>query len=120
MVSDLIDLVFDAADFFIDGLCVESGYLPYRLFHQFQDVVHYDFLLEHVLISLHGTEYLIQLVFPRPGVAFEYLVDLVLEEYLFQGAVVPVSLQFIEPYLQFLPEQVPGVLRIEPEDVIHA
>ena len=120
MVADLIYLVFDTPDLLIDCLGIELGYLPDRFLHEFQDVVHDDFLLEHVLILLHGTEYLIQLLLPCPGVAFEYLVDPVFEEYLFEGAVVPVSLQFIEANLQFLPEQVLGVLRVEPEDVIHA
>ena len=94
-------LVLQGVDLFVQGLGVELGDFPDRLFHQLQDIVHRDFPVEEVLVLLHLGEDVVKLLFPAHLVLFQDLIDPVFEEDALQGVVVPLLFQFAE--LDFQP-----------------
>ena len=53
MVSYLVYLCLDSAEFLLHRLHVELGNLPDRLLYQFVDVIHDDRSLKQILISHH-------------------------------------------------------------------
>ena len=114
--GDVLDVVLyglhlglDGSDFLVDGLRVELGDLADRLLHELLDVLHQDFPSEDVLVGLHLGEHLVQLLLPAVLVLLQNLIDLVLEEYPFEGGVVPLVLQLGEPDLKLPFEKVSGV-----------
>ena len=119
MVPHLLHLVLQGIDFLVQGFGVELGNLAHRFFHQLEDVFHHNFPVEEVLVVLHLGQDVLQLLFPAHLVLFQDLIDAVLEEDALQGGVVPVLFQLCELVLQLGLEDVPRVISIVFQDLVH-
>ena len=74
--------------------------------------------MEKILIFLHLSENVIQLLFPAHLVLLEDFIDSVLEEYPLQRTVVPVVLELSELYLKLTSENIAGMEGVVLEYVI--
>ena len=119
VVADLVDLFFDGVNPLVQGLGVEFGNLPDRLFDEFEDVFHHDGAVQQVFVVPHAGENVVKLLLPAHLVLFEDFVDAVLEKDALQGIVMPFVLQFAEFDFELLPEDVAGMEGIVFEDVVH-
>ena len=99
MVAQLGLFLLDGAYLVGDGLDVELGYLADRLLDQLQDIRVGNRVgnraAEQVLVPEHGGLHVLELLLPGAGVVLEHLVDLVLEENLLEGGVVPLALDLV-------------------------
>ena len=120
MVAQLGLFLLDGAYLVGDGLDVELGYLADRLLDQLQDIRVGNRAAEQVLVPEHGGLHVLELLFPGAGVVLEDLVDLVLEENLLEGCVVPLALDLVQTDGQFLAHQLAGPLGVVAEHVVHA
>ena len=120
MILDFLHLRLDAAQFLIHRLDVKLRDLSDRFLYKSVDVFHDDRPLQKLLILEHLIKHFLQLVFPCPGISFENLIYLVLEENLFERVVMPVVLQFIQPDLEFKAKEVAGMLCTVSEHVVDA
>ena len=120
MVAQLGFFLLDGAYLVGDGLDVELGYLADRLLDQLQDIRVGNRAAEQVLVLEHGGLHVLELLLPGAGVVLEDLVDLVLEENLLEGGVVPLALDLVQTDGQFLAHQLPGPLGVVAEHVVHA
>ena len=109
VVLGLLDVHVDVGNLLFGFLDVEDGNLAHGLLTQFQHMLAGNLLAEKLAVRIKPSLDAGHLVIPRGEVfLFKYLVDALLEEYLFQRHPVPTVFQFCQLDFQFLPQQVAG------------
>ena len=119
MVLHLLNVEFDVGDVLLCLLDVKFRNLADRLLAKGQHIVAGDLLMEEGTIRVEGALDVVDLEIPGFDILFEFLIDSLLEEDLFQGDLVPLAAQLVQFYLQFPTKQVERVLGIDLQNLLH-